>query len=468
MPYEVFNIFFRCSETHKAHCKLEDAVACFAQLTQAYGGDIPVHPISQKYVYEIAAVDRKGNQRNFSNPERLKADALNLDPRSVATDIPGITTFYRLAQLYLEASRLIPVSSISLKGVFDRRGKDRHFWTTDAGKGQALAFAQQAAFTLELSLKAYLEGLGRLASSNVGDLQKWQKHELIDLFNLLTDDEKKQLEEWWIHSDTKRIHFKGGFRDFLSSSNKVYMKWRYVTDLRSPNLSIDIQMLLSASEFLLSASERLFRTTAPFEFNVTTTTYPNTVDGGGRPIPPSAVAVVEGRVRAVRIPKGFDPFSIVELVIESDQHEADVTAQFYKRNVWDYYGFEGERVTLAGRIREDQPHVLLHPNHVDVSRRGPRYTCERRTLRGSIYDMRMVNSVFGGAQQVNLVLYDDTYFAQVECFFATDEERDMLKEAKLGDKILISGCVMLLNGQPMILVGPEHIANVLEEPDAVD
>ena len=175
------------------------------------------------------------------------------------------------------------MSSISLKGVFDRRGKNRHFWTTDAGKGQALAFAQQAAFTLELSLKAYLEGLGKLASSNVGDIQKWQKHELIDLFNLLTDDEKKQLEEWWIHSDTKRIHFKGGFRDFLSSSNKLYMKWRYVTDLRSPNLSIDIPMLLSASEFLLSASERLFRTRAPFEFNVTTTTYPNTVDGGGRP-----------------------------------------------------------------------------------------------------------------------------------------------------------------------------------------
>ena len=198
MPYEVFNMFFRCSETHEAHSTLEDAVACFAELTQDYGGDIPVHPVSQKYVYEIAAVDRKGNQRNFSNPERLKAVALNLDPRSVATDIPGITTFFRLAQLYLEASRLIPVSSISLKGVFDRRGKNRHFWTTDAGKGQALAFAQQAAFTLELSLKAYLEGLGKLASSNLGDIQKWQKHELIDLFNLLADDEKEQLEEWWI------------------------------------------------------------------------------------------------------------------------------------------------------------------------------------------------------------------------------------------------------------------------------
>lgn len=468
MPYEVFNIFFRCSETHQAHFKLEDAVACFAQLTQRYGGDIPVHPLSQKYVYEIVAVDRNGNQRNFSKPERLNAVALNLDPKSVATDIPGITTFFHLAQLYLEASRLIPVSSISLKGMFDYRGKDRHFWTSDAGKGQALAFAQQAAFTLELSLKAYLEGLGKLASSNVGDIQKWQKHELIDLFNLLTDDEKKQLEMWWSQSDARRIHFKGGFRDFLSSSNKLYMKWRYITDLRSPNLSIDIPMLLSASEFLLSASDRLFRKSSPIKVNITTTTYPDTVDGAGRPIPPSVAALVKGRVRAVRIPKGFDPFSIVELVIDSDQHEHVVVAQLYKRYVWDYYGLEGERVALAGRIREDQPHVLLHPNHVDEFRRGPKYTSERRTLRGSIYDMRIVTSAFGGAQQVNLVLHDDTYFTQVECFFVADEERDKLKEVNLGDRILISGCVTLLNGQPMILVGPDRIDKVLEEPDALD
>ena len=105
------------------------------------------------------------------------------------------------------------MSSISLKGMFDHRGKDRHFWTSDAGKGQALAFAQQAAFTLELSLKAYLEGLGKLTSSNVKDIQKWQKHELVDLFNLLTDDEKKQLEAQWVQSDARRNHSKGGFRD---------------------------------------------------------------------------------------------------------------------------------------------------------------------------------------------------------------------------------------------------------------
>ena len=151
MPFEVFNIFSRCSETHGSHSSLEDAASCFAQLTQRYGGDIPVHPISQTYVYEIAAIDRKGNQRNFLEPETQKAAALHLDPKSVATEVPGITTFSHLAKMYYEASRLIPVTGINLKGMFDHHGEERHFWNTDAGKGQALAYAQQAAFTLVVS-----------------------------------------------------------------------------------------------------------------------------------------------------------------------------------------------------------------------------------------------------------------------------------------------------------------------------
>ena len=466
MPYEVFNIFFRCSELHKAHSKLEGAAACFDELTQRYGGDIPVHPISQKYVYEIAAIDRKGNQRNFSNLERAKADALGLDHRSVAADIPGITTFSHLAKIYNAASRLIPVSSINLKGMFDHHGKDRHFWTSDAGKGQALAYAQQAAFTLELSLKAYLEVLGKLASTDAVDIQKWQKHELIDLFSLLTGDEKKQLEEWWNQSDTKRNHFKGSFREFLSSSNKLYMKWRYITDLRSPDLSIDMPMLLSASDFLLSASDRVFLKSSPIKGNITTTTYPSTEDRDGRPTPRSITTLVEGRVRAVRIPDGFDPFSIVELVIYSDHHQHDVTAQFYKRNTKDYYGLEGKRVTLVGEAREDRPHLLPHPRHLDEPKREIGYTYERRTLRGSIHDMRIVHSAFGGAGKVDLSLYDETFFTQVECFFVTDDERDKLKEISLGDKVQVSGYVTLLNGQPTILVGPDHLQKTVEEPDA--
>ena len=465
MPYEVFNIFSRCSETHGAHSSLKDAAACFTRLTQRYSGDIPVHPISQKYVYWIGAIDRKGNQRNFSAPERAKVAALHLHPRSVTTDIPGITTFSHVAKMYYEASRLIPVSSINLKGMFDYQGKDRHFWTSDAGKGQALSYAQQAAFTLELSLKAYLEVLGKLASPNIGDIQKWQKHELVDLFNLLTADEKKQLEEWWDHSDTKRSHFKGSFREFVSASNKLYMKWRYITDLTSPDLSIDMPMLLSASDFLLSASDRVFRKRSPIKVNITTETYPSTEESDGRPAPRSVTTLVEGLVRTVKIPDGFDPFSIVELVIDSDHHEHEVTAQFYKRNVEDYYGLRGERVSLVGEFREDRPHLLAHPSHLDEPKRERGYVSERRTLRGSIHDIRIVHSAYGGSGKVHLALWDETFFTQVECFFMTDDERDRLRDISLGDKVLIRGSVTLLNGQPTILVGPDHLKKLTEQPD---
>ena len=465
MPYEVFGLFSRCSESHGAHPSLVDAAACFAQLTQRYGGDIPVHPISQKYVYEIAAIDRKGNQRNFSRPERVKAAALHLDPKSTATEVPGITTFSHLAKMYYEASILIPVSGINLKGMFDHHGKDRHFWNTDAGKGQALAYAQQAAFTLELSLKAYLEVLGKLASTDLGDIQNWRKHELSDLFNLLTDDEKKQLEAWWNHSDAKKSHFKGSFRQFLSASSKLYMKWRYITDLKSPDLSIDIPMLLSASEFLLSASDRVFRKSSPIKVNITTTTHPITEDADGRPAPRSVTTLVEGRVRAVNIPDGFDPYSTVEVVIDPDEHKREVIAQFHKRNVKDYFGLQGERVSLVGEVREDQPHLLPHPRHLDEPQKELRYTSERRTLKGSIHDIRIVHSAYGLSGKVDLALWDETYFTQVECFFVTDDERDQLTGINLGDKVLINGNVTLLNGQPMLLVGPDRIERLIEDPD---
>ena len=466
MPFEVFNIFSRCSEAHGAHSSLEDAAFCFAQLTQRYGGDIPVHPISQKYVYEIAAIDRKGNQRNFFEPETQKAAALHLDPKSVATEVPGITTFSHLAKVYYEASRLIPVTGINLKGMFDHHGEEHHFWNTDAGKGQALAYAQQAAFTLELSLKAYLEVLGKLAATDLADIRKWRKHELTNLFKLLTDDEKKQLEEWWNQSDAKRVHFKGSFREFLSASNKLYMRWRYITDLKSADLSMDIPMLLSASDFLLSASDRVFRKSSPIKVNITTTTHPSTEDCGGKPISRYVPILVEGRVRAVNIPDGFDPHSIVELVIDSDQHEDEIIAQFYKRNVKDYFGLEGERVTLVGRVREDQPHLLPHPSHRDETEKELTYTSGCRTLKGSVHDIRIVHSAHGGPGKVNLALWDETFFTQVECFFVTDEERDQLKDINLGDKVLIRGCVMLLNGKPMLLVGSERIEKVVENPEA--
>ena len=465
MPFEVLDLFFRCRETHGAHSTLEDAAACFHQLTQRYSGNIPVHPISQKYVFWIIAADRKGKQRNFSTLERQKAKALQLDPRSVETDIPGITTFSHVAKMYYEASRLIPVTGINLKGLFDHHGKDRHFWTTDAGKGQALAYAQQAAFTLELSLKAYLEVLGKLASSNAVEIRQWQTHDLIDLFNLLTEEEKQQLEHWWSGSDAQGTHFKGSFREFLSESNKLYKKWRYITDLTSTDLSIEIPMLLGASDFLLSASDRVFRDNSPLKVNITMTTHPSAEDDEGKPMPRPVPTLVEGHVRAVRIPDGFDPNGVVELVVESDQHEHDIVAQFYKRDVKEYYGLEGERVSLIGEIREDEPHLLLRPSHLNESTREPSYTSEDRTLRGLIYDMRVVHSAYGQSEKVDLSLWDETFFTQVECFFATEGERNQLKEVNLGDKVSISGCVTLQNGKPMLLVAPARIERLAEDPD---
>lgn len=465
MPFEVFSKFSRCSEVHGAHSSLEDAAACFAQLAERRSEDIPIDPITQKYIFEIVAVDRKGNQRNFSKPEREKVETLKLDPRSVETDIPGITTFYHVARLYYEALKLVPLTSVKLEGLFDYLDKRRHFWTSDAGKGQALAYAQQAAFTLELSLKAYLEVQGKLASPAAEDTQKWQRHPLVDLFRLLTDDDQKQLEEWWTHSDARRNHFQGTLREFLTASNKLYMKWRYITDLKSTNLSIDILQLLSASEFLLSASLRAFKADSPYRVNITTTVHPNQGDDNGNATAPPITTLVEGRVRTVRVPDGFDPYSTVEVVIDSEHHQYDIAVHFYKRNVSDYYDLEGKRVSLVGEISADKPQLLQRANFLEDLKREPKYTSDSLTLRGSVYDTRVVHSAFGGSDKLVLALYDETYFTQVECFFVTDEERDMLKELQLGDRILISGRVTLLSGQPTILVQPSCIEKAVEEPD---
>lgn len=465
MPYEVIDLFYRCSEIHGPHSTLEDAAGCFAQLTQRYSGDIPVHPVTQKYIHRIVAVDKNGEQIDFQKSELEKASALCLDPRSFAAKVPGITTFWELARMHCEAARLIPVTDIKLKGIFDYQAKGRHFWTSEAGKGQALAFAQQAAFTLELSLKAYLEVLGKLASLDTADVRKWKTHKLVDLFNLLTDEEKNQLEAWWNHSDTKRSHFQGSFQKFVSKNNRLYMQWRYFSDPKSADLSIDIPMLLSAADFLLSASSRVFKKSSPIKIRVTATMDPSSEIDDAVPASRLVETLVEGRVRAVNIPDGFDPLSIVELVIDSDRHCDDVVAQFYKRNVEDYHGLEGKRVALGGHIREDRPHLLQHPRHVGEAEREDGYVSERRTLKGSIHDIRIVHDTRGGRGKLDLSLWDETYFTQVECFFVTDEERDQLNGFNLGEEILLSGWVTSLNGKPVVLVQPTHIAKVVEEHD---
>lgn len=464
MPFEVFNtLFFRCSQIHKAHSKLEDAAACFTQLTQSYGRDLPVDPIYQKYVYMIAAIDKKGNQRNFSNQEKSKAAELQLDPKSLAIDIPSITTFIHLAKLYHAASKLIPLSYINLDKMFKYQDQSQHFWTTDAGKGQALAYVQQAAFTLELCLKAYLEVLGKFASTDKKEIQKLHTHNLFDLFELLTNDEKNTLEEWWKHSDAKGYHFYGSLQEFLKSRNSLYKDLRYITDLKSANILIEFPLLLSVSDFLLDASNRIFEKRNPIKTEITITPNPDTVESNKESLSTYTTTLVEGQVHRLTIPDGFDPWSPVKLVIDSDQHKYPITAIFNRRDVEKYYGLKEKKVKLVGKISKSQPHILQGAHHLDKLNREPKYTSEHLMLRGLIYDIRIFHPKFGGAGKVDLVLYDKTFFTEVECFFVTDEECDKLNEVRLGDEILISGTVMLLNGLPVILVGPDCIKRVIED-----
>ena len=160
MAYEVFSPFHRCSSIHGEHRTLDEATKCFDQITKRYQGDIPVHPVSGKYIHAITAIGRHGQQRDFQSPEIRQARYLGLGPKAVWTKVPGIATFNQIATLYHKALQLIPSMNIDLNGIFDYRNRDKHFWSTDAGTGQALAYAQQAAFTLELSLKALLESQG--------------------------------------------------------------------------------------------------------------------------------------------------------------------------------------------------------------------------------------------------------------------------------------------------------------------
>ena len=156
MPYEVRWLFSSCSQLHGSHSRLEDAADCFLDLTHRFGREIPVHPISGKYIYAIVALDEDGNQKEFSDADKNGARQLKLDSRSLIEKFPGITTFLHLSQLYYEAVRWIPISAFNLRDIFEPENKDRMFWSSDAGLGQALAFAHQAIFTVELSLKALL------------------------------------------------------------------------------------------------------------------------------------------------------------------------------------------------------------------------------------------------------------------------------------------------------------------------
>ena len=413
-----------------------------------------MHPLTGKHIHAIAAVDNEGNQRGFGKGEKRRADRLGLDPRSVLTHRPAVTTIYNLARMYYEAARQIPMLTVNLEGLFEYERGERHFWSTDAGKAQCLAYVLQAAFTLELCLKSILEVVGRLSEDPDGGRPDWQTHRPTELLALLNDDERQRVERRWMSLPVGERHSHGSYQEFLESIDDLYMGLRYLQrDLRSVNPQVEMLGLLSAARVALDVAETLLRERSPFKINVTTRVHSDPERPATRP------GLVEGVVRSVSIPGGFDPHSQVQVEIESRDGSGNVTALFRKADAENYYGIDGFEVCVAGYTSDEEPSVLRGSHHVGCGGRPPAepsYSHERRVLSGIVYDLAAYETA-PSQRAVRLILDDATYFSRVECLFTTDEEREQLADVHLGDQIRVRGIVSLRNGKPMVLLGPEIV-----------
>ena len=399
-------------------------------------------------------MDKNGTQRDFGKRETQLACQLGLDPRSLLTHKPTVTTINNLASMYYKASMLIPMLTVNLEGLFDYEDRNRHFWSTDAGKGLCLAYILQAAFTLELSLKAILEIGGRLIEVPSGGRPDWQTHSPVCLFELLDNDERQKLEQQWKSLPPGKRLFNGTYLEFLKSADDLYIGLRYLQrDLKGTNPQVEILSLLSASHVALDLAESLLRERSPVEVNVKTHAHTDPKQ------PVIRSAQVEGLVRSVTIPEGFDPHGRVEVVIEPDHGDGDVTTLFRKADVENYYGIEGDRVRIVGFASDAEPSVLHRSYHVDHSRRSranPCYTHEHRVLSGSIYNLETYE-IATDQRVIRLVLDDATFFSKVECIFSTNQEQEQLANVTLGQEILIRGQVSLRDGRPIVLLEPEII-----------
>lgn len=461
MSYVVFNLWWSCSQKHKAHSKLEEANNCYIEFTKSYQGDIPVHPIYQKYVFMIAAINKNGNQRSFTEEEIEKAEFLNLDPKSLAIDIPQITSFNKLAILYFEASNQIPLSYINLNKIFDLQDENKHFWITDAGKGQALAYTQQSLFTLELSIKAYLEVQGMFASTKKDELKNLLTHEFKKLYNLIPDNEKSNLEKLWNNLDGERLYINESLEEFLKSYNEYYNKSRYISFPSYNNILVDINKTLKAAKVFVDASDEEFRKKSPVKFNFSINTNKNSVEKEDKI---SAISNIKGKVIDIIVSEGFDPCSIVEVLIDSEEFVYPIKAKFYKRNVHSYYGLESEEIELYGKITEDEDglYILQNAYHPYDFKREKLYTSECLSLYGFIYDIKKIYIENSQIKKINLILYDKTFFTYVDCYFINDDEINVIEGFELGDNIIISGIITLLDGLSIVLVGPNSIEKVIE------
>jgi len=460
LPFEVVDLFYRCSEIHGPHRTLREAADCLADIEAAREGNMPVHPVTGKYIHAIAAVDRNGKQRDFQKSEITRATDMGLDPKTLLTKKPAIANFKTLARMYCDALSSMPMLTVDLDRLFDSDDQGHHYWASSAGKGQCLAYILQAAFTLELCIKALLESCGKFAEPAGEGRPDWWIHRPVQLYNLLEPDVQQRLEQWWNSRPASERHFNGCYQEFLESVDDLYEGLRYLQrDLKGVNAQVEIAGLLSASRLALKVSDHEFRKRFPVKF---TTTVHQTTDTDG---PKIRDIFMEGVVRGLTVPEGFDPHASVEAIVDTDDGQQVSLKLFRKADVEHYHGIVGDHVTLLAYVYEDQPSVMNSAQLLDrigPTQPGTSYAHEHRTLSGTVFNLERCEFT-DGQQAVRLILDDATYFSKVECIFSTKEEVGQLADVQLGQHVLIKGQVSLCNGRPIVWLEPELLTGVSSE-----
>lgn len=462
MLYEVFSRFTRCADLHGAHRTLEEAKRCFEQIDQPEDG-IAIHPATGKSIHAIAGVDADGTQRKLTDQELDLVGALSIDRKIVLEDVPNVTTFAHIAGLSYAALLTIPQLSVDLAGFFDYENRNKHYWSTDEGLGQSLAYIQQAFFTLELCLKALLETTGQLV--RIPD-DKWKQHEPAILFKCLKRETRQILERRWSQGRSAERPSETTLQTFLESINNMYTAWRYIPERKDSDLSADLRPILAACTIVLDTSQFIFVRDYPLKPSSTIERFSS--EQGEDQLDEYFSILVSGTITAVNVPEGFDPHSIVEITIETEKYGL-LTLEVHKRNPEKYHGLKGREITVAGFYNPNRPGPVSRPNILaidDKEVRDTQYTMETRALQGTIYDVTRAKGP-DRLDTVDLILQDETYFTMVQCLFLTREEQGQItgalesgQQLQLGDRISIQGQVTLKNGFPVVLVGPDSISKL--------
>ena len=281
----------------------------------------------------------------------------------------------------------------------------------------------------------------------------------MELFKLLEEKEQQRLELWWKQQSLDERHFDGAYIKFLKSVDDLYMGVRYLRrDLRGVNPQVEIASLLSASRVALNVADQVLRDRFPIKSN---TTVHQSIDPDR---PKIREEFMEGVVRSLLIPEGFDPHSPVEAVIDTDDGQEVTVNLFRKMEVERYYGIEGARVVFEIYVYESEPSVIQYARFLDRSEHTPVkpfYAQEHRVLSGSVYNLEGCDFV-PGQRAVRLTLDDATYFSKVECIFSAKEEVEQLANVQLGQHARVRGQVSLRNGRPIIVLGPEILHEVTD------